>query len=524
VPLLRRRPKRKTATVHSVAAPIGGWNVKDPLPEMEPLDAVILDNWFCLPSELQIRKGYTEWSTGLDGEVQTLFSYVARGGGQKLLAATNNGGACQIYDVSSIGAVGAPVVSGLTSAKLRHSHFTTPGGTFLHVVNGVDPLMIYDGTTVNIVTGVSAPYAITNVATTSLTDVIVHKTRLWFVEKNSMNLWYLPAFAIAGAAVKFDLGPLFRRGGHIVKVDTWTLDAGYGVDDYLMAFTSEGEVAVYGGTDPSSIATFSLHGVFYIGSPTDTVAHTVKYGGDLLVINKDGIAQMSKSLMSSRVSTKLTLTEKIQPQLAKDTSQYASNNGWDMILYPPQNMLLVNVPISTTESYQYVMNTISGAWSRWKNIPARCWYTANDLLYFGGTGTVYKAWDSQSDNGNTIRAEMLPAYNSFGGEGRLKRWSMARVIYSFSADYAIASKMMIDFDRNLISVSIPVSPPANMFTWGVSLWGDGSIWGGALYIDNKWRSVYGLGYWGSLQILVDNKQSDIRVYTIDYSVEGGGVF
>jgi hypothetical protein len=170
------------------------------------------------------------------------------------------------------------------------------------------------------------------------------------------------------------------------------------------------------------------------------------------------------------------------------------------------------------------MNTISGAWSRWKNIPARCWYTANDLLYFGGQGTVYQAWDGQNDNGNTIRAEMLPAYNAFGGEARLKKWSMARVIYSFSADYAIATKMLIDFDRNLVSVTLPASPPANLFTWGVSLWGDGSIWGGALYIDSKWRSVLGLGYWGSLQVLVDNKQSDIRVYTIDYTVEGGGVF
>ena len=73
------------------------------------------------------------------------------------------------------------------------------------------------------------------------------------------------------------------------------------------------------------------------------------------------------------------------------------NANWDLLLYPPQNMLLVNIPVSSTVSYQYVMNTISGAWSRWTNIPAYCWYFANENLYFGTAGTVCTAhWPATS--------------------------------------------------------------------------------------------------------------------------------
>lgn len=517
------KAKRRTSKIFSTPAPIGGWNVRDPISDMPATDAVILDNFFCQPSDIQIRKGYTEWSTGMAGDVETLFDYDSPTGSAEVYAATNSSGACQIYDISANGTVGAAVVSGLTSAKIRTSSFTNSGGSFLHCVNGLDSLRLYDGATWHTVTGVSAPYAITGVATTALVDVVPHKRRIWFVEKNTMSCWYLAADAVAGAATKYDFGPIFSRGGHIVKIDTWTLDAGAGVDDHFLIFTSSGEVAVYAGTDPASAATWSLTGVFYIGSPTGETGHTCKYGGDLLIINKDGLAQMSKSLMSSRVNTHLQLTDKIQPQLASDNAAYYANDGWQVLLFPPQNMLLINIPVNASESYQYVMNTISGAWARWTNIAAKCWHFANESLFFGGTGTVYRMWDGQNDNGALVRATMLPAYQKFGNEGQLKRWNMARVIFALDADANYGSAMMVDFDKNTQVFTLPAQVPADLFIWDVSSWDTTSVWGGALYTDRKWKSVSGMGYWGSLQVQVESMDADVRVYSIDYSVEGGGV-
>ena len=518
---------RKTSQIVTTPMPIGGWNVRDPLPQMKPTDAVILDNIFCLPSELQIRKGYVNWATGITGNVETIFDYDKPSGAEQLFGAANNAGACSIYDVTAQGVVGAAVVTGLTNAQIKHSHFTNSGGTFMHCVNGADYLRIYNGTTWYTVTGVSAPYAITGIATTSFIDVITHKRRMWFVEKASLSCWYLATDAIAGAATKFDFGPIFRSGGKIVKIDTWTLDAGYGIDDMFAIFTSAGEVAVYRGTDPASAADWALVGVFSIGAPiTQTgtpIAKTCKYGGDLLILNKDGIAQMSKSLMSSRVSTHLQMTDKIQPQLANDTSTYVSNQGWDVLIYPPANMLIVNIPISATEFVQYVMNTISGAWSRWTGLNGQCWYFSSESLYFGTSGKTCKAWESHSDNGAIISSTILPAFQNMGGEGRLKQWKMARIIYTHDAQVSIGQQMLVDFDRNAQVITSPSAPITGLFTWGISLWGDGSVWGGVYSVKRDWKSISGMGYWGALQVKVDTMDGDVRLFSIDYAVEAGGV-
>jgi len=513
-------PKKRTSKVVTVPAPIGGWNARAPLSDMQAIDAIILDNCFCLPSEIQIRKGYTTWSTGLAGTTESIFEYKSATA-TKLFAASNNAGACQIYDVTASGLAGVAVVGSLTSARFKTSNFSNSGGSYMHACNGANDLLLFDGSNWTALNGTSTP-ALTGVTTSTLVDVVTHKRRQWFVEKNTLHGWYLAVDAVAGAATKYDFGPIFKRGGKLVKVDTWTLDAGYGVDDMLVLFTSEGEVAVYRGTDPASASTWELTGVFYIGAPVGDVATTCKYGGDLLVVNRDGIAQLSKSLMSSRVSTHLQMTDKIQPRLAADISTYYSIYGWQVLLFPPQNMLLVNVPHDATTSYQYTMNTTSGGWSRWKGLAAKCWCFSGENLFFGAAGGVNLAWYGQNDNGSTVSATILPAYLKFGSDGQLKRWNMARVIYGLDASANFGAKMKVDFDLNEDVVATPAMVPANIGIWDADVW-DGPIWGGSIYPAKRWLSVSGLGYWGSLQVKLESMNADIRVYSIDYNVEGGAV-
>jgi hypothetical protein len=511
--------KKRVSDIVSVPAPIGGWNVRDPLPSMQPIYAPQLDNCFCLPSEIQVRKGYTVHAT-FTGSCQTLLEYNAANGSQSLYAAVNNAGACSIYDVTSAGAVGAAKVSGLTSAIFKQSHFATSGGNFSYFINGSDAPVLYDGTTWRSITTSSTPYAITGVTPSSFSDVVSHKRRLWFVQKSTLACWYLPTDQVAGAAVKFDFAPIFKKGGYITKIDTWSLDAGQGLDDYFVVFTSEGEVAVYSGTDPASASTWSLTGVFLIGSPTGS-GHTVKYGGDLLIINKDGIAQMSKSLMSSRVNTWLQLTDKIQPQIAQDTTSYAANTGWDISLYFPQNMLIVNVPISSTQSYQYVMNTISGGWSRWTNIPAKCWYNSNDILYFGANGYVGRAWNGQNDNGADVIADILPAYQNFGSNSRLKRWSLGRILFGADGNASYGARMEMDFNLNPSAVDAPTVLDLPVAMYGTAKY-DEAVYGGQILIRKQWKNLSGMGYWGSLHIKIKTNQADVRFYSYDMNIETGG--
>jgi hypothetical protein len=510
----------RTSQIISVPAPIKGWNVRDPLPMMTPDYGPVMDNVFCLPSELMVRKGYTKWATGFTGIAESLLEYNPLNGVQQIYAAVNNSGSVSIYDISNSGAVGSAKVTGLTNGKFKQVSFATSGGNFSYYVNGADNATLYDGTTWYSVTDVSATYAITGPSNTHFRDVISHKRRLWFVPQNSMSCWYLPTDQIAGAAVKFDFAPIFPRGGYITKINTWSLDAGTGLDDYFVVFSSEGEVAVYSGTDPASASTWSLTGVFYIGSPTGR-GFTCKFGGDLLIINKDGVAQMSKSLMSSRVNTWLQLTDKIQPQLAQDTSTYADNADWDLLLYPPQNMLMVNVPVSSSETYQYVMNTISGAWSRWKGLNARCWYFINDQLYFGSNGYVGLAWNTQSDDGADITADVLPAYQNHGQGSQLKFWSMARILVGASSDFSYGTRMELDFNLNTKEFTTPSAVQQPTAVYGTSLYGS-SVYGGQIQVKKVWANVSGMGYWGSLHIKMKSKYADVRLYSYDLTVAAGG--
>ena len=133
------QPQRRTALTASLAAPIGGWNARDSLANMNPLDAVTLVNFFPTPTDVTLRRGYTNYSDGITGEVNSLMNY-AGPISQQLFAAAGN----KIYRADAPTAV--EVFSGLTDSKFQHVNFSNQGGNYLTAVNGSDPAMLYDGT------------------------------------------------------------------------------------------------------------------------------------------------------------------------------------------------------------------------------------------------------------------------------------------------------------------------------------------------------------------------------------------
>lgn len=516
------RPKRQSSNTVTVTAPIGGWNASSSLASMPPTEAVIMDNWFCLPTEIMARKGYSSWATGISGDVQSFLVYDYPNGTFKSFAVANNAGTCAIYDVTSQGAVGAAVVSGLTSAKWNYTQFANSGGNFTVAANGSDSVLIYNGTSWQSVTAISSPFAITGVTTSSLLDVVVHKRRLWFIEKDSLHGWYLDTDAVSGTAHKFDFGPLFEYGGHITKICSYTLDAGNGMDDYFVVVTSAGEIAIYTGTDPSVATDWSLSGVYYVGAPVGNQACTCKYGGDVLLLNKDGLIPLSQALMSSRVSTRMMISQKIQNQITSDTSTYSGNYGWQVILFPPENILLINVPTSSTVTYQYVMNTITGAWSRWTGLNGVCWTFVGEKLYFGLNGSVFKAWDGKSDNGGPINTDLLPAFSAFGSQSQVKRFTMARIFMGADNVFSYAGQINIDFDK-LSTPEVQQASPVSAFgVWDAAVW-DSAMWGGDVYPFARWLQGGQIGHYGSFRLKTSGNNSDIRYYSTDYVYEPGGV-
>jgi hypothetical protein len=135
-------PQKRNAATTSLAAPIGGWNARDSLANMSPLDAVQLVNFFPTPTDVSLRKGYTKSSTGITGKVNTLMNYTdtSLAAGYRLFAAAGT----KIYDAKPSTAV--EFFNGTSNSKFQSVNITNSAGHFLVACNGADPTMVFDGT------------------------------------------------------------------------------------------------------------------------------------------------------------------------------------------------------------------------------------------------------------------------------------------------------------------------------------------------------------------------------------------
>ena len=488
--------QRNAAKVESLPAPLGGWNARDSFANMDPADAITMVNMFPTVSNLTLRGGYTKHATGLDGKVQTIMVY-NNGNNSKMFAATGTG---FIYDVTSAGAVGAAVVSGQTNGIWEYINITTGGGSYLMCVNGVDKPLLYDGTNWTPLDGSSTP-AITGVTTTNLCNITLFKNRIWFIEQYTLKAWYLPTSSIGGAAQYTDMSAICRFGGHLVDLDTWTIDAGYGVDDNLAFITSTGETIVYRGTDPASAATWSLIGVWKLGSPISTRA-MLKWAGDLLILTYDGLMPMAASLQSSRLDPRVALSDKIQGAITAATTQYGGSHaavGWQVVYMAKYNAVWINIPVADGQQEQYVMNTITKSWCQFTGWASYCWEIYGDDPYFGSDGYVGHAWDdSYMDDVSAIPTQTIQAFNYFGERGVKKYFTRAHPAIFSNGTPTIGVGMNVDFDTSDTTAPLGFST-ITYGVWDVGFW-DAALWGSDLVIQNTWLGITGIGYCGAIQM------------------------
>ena len=501
--------KRAVSQPVSLPAPTGGWNARDGITAMGPLDAVTLTNWFPATTECALRNGYAKWATGITGQVQTVMAY--SGGATDKLFAIANG---NVYDVTASGAVGSPVVTSLTNSKWGYLNIATSGGNFLSMANGVDSPYVYNGSTWSNPT-------ITGVTANTLKNPILYAERQFFIERNSLKVWYLPPDSIAGAANAVDVAPFANKGGYIVAHGTWTIDAGQGVNDHYVIMTNKGQVIVYQGTDPSNVSSWAMVGVWDIGAPVGDKA-LYKYAGDMLVICQDGIIPMSAALQSSRVNPKVAITDKIQFAISEVITDYGLNYGWQLIYVPTINQLWLNVPIQDGNmQQQYVMNTINGSWCNYQGWNANCWEIFQDNPYFGGDGYVGRAWYTNADDGMNINALGIQAFNNFNGAGTLKRFTMSRPIIRASGTPAIYAGIDVDF--SLTDITAPLTTtPINYGVWDSSTW-DNTNWGGNLKVIQYWQGVNGVGYYGAPIVKIASNKITVRWVSTDIVIEGGAI-
>lgn len=465
-----------------IAAPTKGWSANSLPIEAEEGTAVLMDNWFPEATSIRPRKGFTQLVTGIAASVDTLMSFVS-GSTQKLFAA----GDSKIYDVTAGGALGAAVQSGLTSTKFSYVNFATAGGQFLYMCNGSDSARYYDGSSWTVPT-------ITGVTSSTLNYVTSHKSRLWFVKKNTTTLYYLPVDSIAGAATAFEVGSQFRKGGYIVAISPWSVDAGDGMDDLLAIWSSEGEVLVYSGNNPSS--DYAIVGRYTSGKP---IGNRPFYpiGGDLAMISEDGVLALSNVMRFDRLTAaEKSLSSQIVDEYRKVVKSFSTEFGWQIVSLPKASMALINVPGADASGnpIQFAYNVSTKAWSRFTGIKALCWELHQGNIYFGtAAGAVYRAEDGGSDNGTAITARCLPAFSHLGAPGLTKHIKQVQPLVSTDlSGYTFGTGCVVNFrDPGAVGGTSPLA--SGVFTWDVSVWDGDDLWGGAAVFDS-WDGADNMGY------------------------------
>lgn len=494
----------KSNAPYNLPAPIGGLDGVSALMGMPENRCILLENWFPQPDGLEMRDGFVSHMTESAEAVLKLHVYAAPTGAQTLWASTDDG----IFPATTTGAFGSAAIA-LTNGLTISSAIATGAGNYLMVVNGVDTLKQYDGS------------SWTSVATLGSSDtsdysfVETYRQRLFLVRKNSLEIEYLGPNAISGSPTNYPLGAVFRNGGYIIALGTWTLDGGTGTDDQLAVITNKGEVAVFSGNDP---ATWSPRGVYSIPEPIGPSC-AYKYGGDLLLITEDGLFPLSGVVQSTSIDRRQAVSATIKNLFRAAALSFKNNPGWEILVDPLKPFLLVNVP-ATPVRFQFVMNTQTKAWTIFKGWDARCFARLANETYFGTT-TGVKRVNGNADEDTNITATMLQAYSRFR-YASTKKVELQKPYISSNNGFTYSLGVGYDFTDPREKTTTSGAADSAVAIWGTSLFGE-AVFTGQTTITQDWQTVpddYSL--WKATYLQVVSRLAKIKYFGSDFLVLPGG--
>lgn len=438
----------QTATMLSLPAPIHGANTRDPVSMVPQTQATYMADCYPTAAGIKLRPGYQTRVTGFPAIVRSLMVYVQNNGTETMFAASGTA----FYNASGSGAVGAAVVSGLTNSKWVSVNFTNSSGTsYLCCFNGVDAPRYWDNATWTAVTGASTP-SITGLTTTTIAQGFVHQRRLWLVQTNSLKVWYLPADSVGGAAQALDLGGVAYKGGYVVAGGAWTVDAGDGLNDYWMVITSEGQLIVYQGVDPSSASTWLHVGTWNVSEPTGRRCMS-PFKSDVLITTRAGVVS-AKETMQGNIGKSAMLTDIIfgTYSFLWSSALTSGDTDWCTLYYGDADLLFLSVEGSVL----IPMNASTGAWGTgWSLNMSSVAIFGNAIFYGdygGGSGTTTRAlFYSGGLTESTVTGQIYTGFSDYGIPG-VKKLSLLRCAVPYptsaitlswgaAADYEIPSAL-----------------------------------------------------------------------------------
>lgn len=517
----KRQEKQAIALPYSLPAPFRGLNTRDPLSSMREGYASVLSNWWPSGVRVETRAGEESHVTGFAAPVKTLCIREGVAGTPELFAITNGG----IYAATTAGAVGSSL-SARTEGRCRYVQFRNSAGTYLFIVNGTDNLVHYDGGTwtsvANFTIGAGSGGGTKN--TNLLNGVEVHQRRLWFIEKDTADAWYLGADLIGGDLNLFRIGAQFSKGGFLIALATWSLDSGVGPEDLLAFISSKGQVAVYAGLDPSDSTAWSLRGVFSVAEPIGQRC-VAKVGGDLWLMTKAGIYSLNAILAGQSSTEAPPLTDIIGPTFTSAAASYGDLRGWQMTTFPRENMLLVNSPTEENVSAnQFALNLLTGAWTTFTGWNALCWEQLGDFLYYGAGTQVVRAWVGATDlSSASITAKARLAYSSFNQPGVKKVWRECRPNLVFNGTVALGVGLDVDYQGG-IEYSVVGSGSTDEVSFDTAVW-DTATWAGLEVGKRDWVPLTAWdGHAAAFRLRTISSGGRVAWSLTDFLLESGSLF
>lgn len=423
-------------------------------------------------------------------------------------------------------------------------------GTGMTVANGAHAIANVSGTTFELVgvntssgsapqtTGVTAdppaPQPITKETVTApptetwinpdrMNIVLAHMNRLWFADTDNLAVYYLPLQAKSGALSVLPLNALFRRGGTIRAMYSWTRDGGVGLDDQLVIFSSNGECVIYRGVNPDAewqTQDFQLVGIFRFDAPMSKHA-IVNYGGDLYVLISTGLVPMS-TLLQSESEQLGQIDRAVISLFLAESIKYRDRQGWAAFINPSSNRVFCNIPQGHANGYmQMVRHMPRPVWSQFQDVPARCWGWIDPYVYLGDdSGNVFRMHpEFRSDDGKAIRIDVQPSWSAFRTAG-IKHFKMVKIYTISDGIVRPFVDVKTDYDLTPPEMQPDVSTGTIGATWDLADW-DSSYWASGPMPASLWNGVGRLGRVGAPRFTASIKDCQFSITGIDVLFEVG---
>lgn len=508
--------KPSASNVSHITAPLKGLSLSAKLSSnSDPLKATILDNWLIDEDKIRCRHGRRKIFTHGDGS--PIESIVPFYGFPTQNMALGTAGKLTTYSGINLGvAFSGNDWSWTSFANLGEQTYTV-------MVNGFDGVWSWDGS--NLAAGlvketVTAPTAASWINPDRFAIVLAHQNHLWFTDTDNLAVYYLPLQQKHGELKYLPLNALFRRGGIVRALYSWTVDGGDGMNDKLVIFSSNGECAIYAGTDPN--ADYTLDGVYRFDSPMSKHS-VVQYGGELYVLISTGLVPMS-TLMRAQVEELGQTDRDVYSMFMDNSRRFRDQPGWQAFIDPSSSRIICNLPSGGRNHYtQLVRFMPTQYWTSWSAIPARSWGWLNNVLYIGDdSGNLYASGRAYlDDDGAAIKVDVQLSWSNFKTPG-IKHFKMVKPYIITDGNPKPAIDMQVDYEARPPANQPDLSFSGEGGQWDTADW-DTTDWAPGEVMIAKWSGVARMGTVGAYRMQALIKGCTFSFAGADVLYETGSV-